>query len=84
VESGLTTHQLSEELDQQRGSRQGFVSHHRATLRCRPQCAGAAPERHVIQLDLNPEFQTNLFALNKPEAWAVLKTLRLLQAMTWV
>jgi hypothetical protein len=38
----------------------------------------------VIQLDLNnQEFQANLFTLNKPEAWAVLKTLRLLQAMTW-
>ena len=38
----------------------------------------------MIQLDLNnSEFQANLFALNKPEAWAVLKTLRLLQAMTW-
>lgn len=38
----------------------------------------------MIQLDLNnPEFQPNLFSLDKPEAWAVLKTLRLLQAMTW-
>ena len=38
----------------------------------------------MIQLDLNnPEFQANLFALNKQDAWAVLKTLRLLQAMTW-
>jgi len=38
----------------------------------------------VIQLDLNnPEFQANLLAMNKPEAWAVLKTLRLLQAMSW-
>jgi hypothetical protein len=38
----------------------------------------------VIQLDLNnPEFQANLFSLDKPEAWAVLKTLKLLQAMTW-
>jgi hypothetical protein len=38
----------------------------------------------VIQLDLNnPEFQANLFALDKPQAWAVLKTLRLLQVMTW-
>jgi hypothetical protein len=38
----------------------------------------------VIQLDLNNhEFQANLFASSKPEAWAVLKTLRLLQAMTW-
>jgi hypothetical protein len=38
----------------------------------------------VIQLVLNnPEFQANLFSLDKPEAWAVLKTLKLLQAMTW-
>jgi hypothetical protein len=38
----------------------------------------------VIRLDLNnPEFQANLFSLDKPEAWAVLKTLRLLQVMTW-
>jgi hypothetical protein len=38
----------------------------------------------VIQLDLNnPEFQANLLSLDKPEAWAVLKTLRLLQSMTW-
>jgi hypothetical protein len=38
----------------------------------------------VIQLDLNnPEFQANLLSLAKPEAWAVLKTLRLLQTMTW-
>ena len=38
----------------------------------------------MIQLDLNnPEFQANLFALDKPEAWAVLKTLKLLQVMTW-
>ena len=38
----------------------------------------------MIQLDLNnPEFQDNLFSLAKPEAWAVLKTLRLLQVMTW-
>ncbi len=38
----------------------------------------------MIRLDLNnPEFQTNLLALDKPQAWAVLKTLRLLQAMTW-
>ena len=38
----------------------------------------------MIQLDLNnPEFQANLFSLDKPEAWAVLKTLKLLQAMTW-
>jgi len=38
----------------------------------------------VIQLDLNnPEFQANLLALDKTDAWAVLKTLRLLQAMSW-
>jgi hypothetical protein len=38
----------------------------------------------VIQLDLNnPEFQENLFTLNKIEAWSVLKTLKLLQMMTW-
>ena len=38
----------------------------------------------MIRLDLNnPEFQANLLALDKPQAWAVLKTLRLLQAMTW-
>ena len=38
----------------------------------------------MIQLDLNnPEFQANLLAMNKPEAWAVLKTLRLLQAKSW-
>ena len=38
----------------------------------------------MIQLDLNnPEFQANLLAMNKPEAWAILKTLRLLQAMSW-
>ena len=38
----------------------------------------------MIQLDLNnPEFQANLLALAKPDAWAVLKTLRLLQAMHW-
>ena len=38
----------------------------------------------MIQLDLNnPEFQANLLAMNKPEAWAVLKTLRLLQGMSW-
>jgi len=39
----------------------------------------------VIRLDLNnPEFQANLLALDKPQAWAVLPTLRLLQAMTWL
>ena len=38
----------------------------------------------MIQLDLNnPEFQANLFSLEKPEAWSVLKTLKLLQVMTW-
>jgi hypothetical protein len=38
----------------------------------------------VIQLDLNnPEFQANLLSLGKQEVWAVLKTMRLLQAMTW-
>ncbi len=38
----------------------------------------------MIALDLNnPEFQANLLALQKQEAWAVLKTLRLLQAMDW-
>jgi hypothetical protein len=38
----------------------------------------------VIQLDLNnPEFQANLFALSKQDALAVLKTLRILHAMSW-
>jgi len=38
----------------------------------------------VIQLDLNdPDFQANLLSLGKQEVWAVLKTMRLLQAMTW-
>jgi hypothetical protein len=43
----------------------------------------------VIQLDLNnPEFQANLLALEKSDAGllatvSVLKTLRLLQAMSW-
>ena len=38
----------------------------------------------MISLNLNnPEFQANLLALQKDEAWAVLKTLRLLQAMEW-
>jgi hypothetical protein len=38
----------------------------------------------VIALDLNnPEFQANLLALQKNEAWAELKTLRLLQTMDW-
>ena len=37
-----------------------------------------------MKLDLNnPEFQANLLSLGKQEVWAVLKTLRLLQAMTW-
>jgi hypothetical protein len=39
----------------------------------------------VIRLDLNnSEFQANLLALDKPQAWAILQTLRLLQAMTWL
>ena len=39
----------------------------------------------MIRLDLNnPEFQANLLALDKPQAWAVLQTLRLLQAMDWL
>ena len=38
----------------------------------------------MIQLDLNnPEFQPNLLALGKQEAWAVLKKLRMLQVMSW-
>jgi hypothetical protein len=38
----------------------------------------------VIRLDLNnPECQANLLAMEKQEAWAVLKTLRLLQTMSW-
>ncbi len=38
----------------------------------------------MIRLDLNnPEFQANLLALEKNEAWAVLKTLRLLQTLDW-
>jgi len=38
----------------------------------------------VIQLDLNnPVFQANLLDLCNNEAWAVLKTLRLLQQMNW-
>ena len=38
----------------------------------------------MIRLDLNnPEFQANLLELNKQEAWALLQTLRLLQAMSW-
>ena len=38
----------------------------------------------VIQLDLNnPELQTNLLALGKQEARAVLKTLPILQVMSW-
>ena len=39
----------------------------------------------MIRLDLNnPEFQANLLDLDKPQSWAVLQTLRLLQAMTWL
>ena len=39
----------------------------------------------MIRLDLNnPEFQGNLLDLDKPQAWAVLQTLRRLQAMTWL
>ena len=39
----------------------------------------------MIRLDLNnSEFQANLLALDKPQAWAVLQTLRLLQAMDWL
>ncbi len=39
----------------------------------------------MIRLDLNnPEFQSNLLDLYKPQAWAVLQTLRLLQAMSWL
>ena len=39
----------------------------------------------MIRLDLNnSEFQANLLALDKPQAWAILQTLRLLQAMTWL
>jgi hypothetical protein len=38
----------------------------------------------VIRLDLNnPEFQSNLLALEKQEAWAVLNTLRLLKNLDW-
>ena len=38
----------------------------------------------MIRLDLNnPEFQSNLLALQKSEAWAVLNTLRLLQSLEW-
>ena len=38
----------------------------------------------MIRLDLNnPEFQANLLTLSKQEAWALLQTLRLLQAMSW-
>ena len=38
----------------------------------------------MIRLDLNnPEFQAQLLELNKQEAWAVLKTLRLLRKMSW-
>ncbi len=38
----------------------------------------------MIQLDLNnPEFQANLLAMEKSDAWSVLKTLRLLHRMSW-
>ena len=38
----------------------------------------------MIRLDLNnPVFQAQLLDLKKQEAWAVLKTLRLLQRMSW-
>ncbi len=38
----------------------------------------------MIALDLNnPEFQANLLAVQKDEARAVLKSLRVLQAMDW-
>ena len=38
----------------------------------------------MIALDLNnPEFQANLLALQKNDAWVALKTLRLLQTMDW-
>ena len=38
----------------------------------------------MIRLDLNnPEFQAQRLELNKQEAWAVLKTLRLLRKMSW-
>ena len=38
----------------------------------------------MIPLDLNnPELQANMLSLGKQEVWAVVKTLRLLQAMTW-
>ncbi len=38
----------------------------------------------MIRLDLNnPEFQSNLLALEKQEAWAVLNTLRLLKNLDW-
>ena len=38
----------------------------------------------MIRLDLNnPMFQAQLLDLNKQEAWAALKTLRLLQRMSW-
>lgn len=41
-------------------------------------------KRALVLLDLNnPEFQANLLKLEKQQAWAVLQTLRLLQAMTW-
>ena len=38
----------------------------------------------MIRLDLNnPEFQANLLGLSKEEAWAVLRTLRQLQPLSW-
>ena len=38
----------------------------------------------MIQLDLNnTEFQSNFLTLPKTEAWAVLKTLRPVQGMSW-
>lgn len=38
----------------------------------------------MIRLDLNnPEFQSNWFSLPKPEAQAVLTTLKLIRQMTW-
>lgn len=38
----------------------------------------------MIRLDLsNPEFQSNLLALEKQEAWAVLNTLRVLKSLDW-
>lgn len=39
--------------------------------------AGAQGDRN------NRECQANLFSFDKPEVWAVLKPVKLLQAMTW-